>query len=100
MTFRDFPTKNFTHKSIWTKWNCRSREEEEHQKKGTIEQLNLHVDETKWLTSFFVFFLKRLKIVIKICVCEEDISWLCLLKDFNLFTEIIWNVLFYMWTHL
>lgn len=58
-------------------------------KKGTIEQLNLHVDETKWLTSFFVFFLKRLKIVIKICVCEEDISWLCLLKDFNLFTEII-----------
>lgn len=24
-------------------------------KKGTIEQLNLHVDETKWLTSFIYF---------------------------------------------
>lgn len=28
-------------------------------KKGTIEQLNLHVDETKWLTSFILFFLKK-----------------------------------------
>lgn len=27
-------------------------------KKGTIEQLNLHVDETKWLTSFINFFKK------------------------------------------
>lgn len=27
-------------------------------KKGTIEQLNLHVDETKWLTNF-IYCLKK-----------------------------------------